>query len=219
VLVTGGFNTFGPAVSSAELYNPASNRWTRAASLRTPRYHHTATLLPDGRVLVVGGEQDQAGNLKLLSSAEIYDPARNRWTSAGRLPFGVANQTATLLGNGRVLIVGGGDRAPGFRAGAELYNPQRNRWSRVASLPAPRAFHIAELLPSGQVLVAGGFNDRGALASAWLYSPTRNRWRSAGSLTPAAKEAAVELADGRVLVAGGQRYQGAPVAATTIYTP
>jgi N-acetylneuraminic acid mutarotase len=131
----------------------------------------------------------------------------------------VANQTATLLGNGRVLIVGGGDRAPGFRAGAELYNPQRNRWSRVASLPAPRAFHIAELLPSGQVLVAGGFNDRGALASAWLYSPTRNRWRSAGSLTPAAKEAAVELADGRVLVAGGQRYQGAPVAATTIYTP
>jgi hypothetical protein len=69
------------------------------------------------------------------------------------------------------------------------------------------------------VLVAGGINDRGALSSAWLYSPRRNRWRAAGSLTPAAREAAVVLADGRVLVAGGQRYQGAPVAATTIYSP
>ncbi len=219
VLVTGGFNRFGPAVSSSELYLPTSNRWTPVASLRTPRYHHTATLLPDGRVLVVGGEQDRAGDVVLLRTAEIYDPVRNRWQAAARLPFGLANQTATLLKDGRVLVVGGGDRAPGFQAGAEIYNPRRNRWSRAAPLPAPRAFHVAQLLHNGQVLVAGGINDHGSLASAWLYDPGKNRWRAAGSLTPAYREAATPLADGRVLVAGGQRYQGPPVANATIYSP
>jgi N-acetylneuraminic acid mutarotase len=220
VLVVGGLNNFGPALKSAEIYNPATNSWTRAADMAASRYHHTATLLPDGRVLVVGGEQRYAGGtVKLLSGATVYDPTTNLWASAGSLPYQLANQTATLMQNGRVLVVGGGDREPGFTARVEIYNPARNRWTAVAPLPQPRAFATAALLPSGRVLVTGGINDHGALGNAELYDPTHNRWTSAGETRPGYREASVTLQNGMVLVIGGESYQGPPLNTTTLYSP
>jgi N-acetylneuraminic acid mutarotase len=219
VLVAGGLRQGVAAMSSTVLYDPKTNTWAAAPSLATARYHHTATLLPDGDVLVVGGEQDHHGVLQLLPSAELYVPRLNRWRSAGHLPYPLANQSATLLANGRVLVVGGGDRAPGFTARAAIYDPKRNRWSAAASLPARRAFQVAVCLRDGRVLVSGGINDQGGISDSELYDPKRDRWRSAGRTVAALRESALLLADGDALVVGGQRYQGTPVATASVYTP
>ena len=87
--------------------------------MRFARYHHTATTLPDGRVLVTGGDR---GEDDFQRSAEIYDPARNRWTRAPSMRRARGNHSATLLPDGRVLVAGGGARTPGFTKGAETYD-------------------------------------------------------------------------------------------------
>ncbi|WP_207215833.1 Kelch repeat-containing protein [Pseudolysobacter antarcticus] len=100
----GGQDTGGNPLTSAELYDPASNSWTAAASLTTARDFHTATLLPSGKVLVAGGYVNVNST---VGSAELYDPASNSWTSAGSLATARYSHTATLLPSGKVLVAGG----------------------------------------------------------------------------------------------------------------
>ena len=108
VLAVGGYSDgqSGGYQASAELYDPASNTWRAAASLATARTSHTATLLPSGQVLVVGGY-----NGGYQASAELYDPASNTWRAAASLASARAYHTATLLPFGQVLVVGGGQRS------------------------------------------------------------------------------------------------------------
>src|SRR5205823_3175929 len=120
VLVAGGNN--GPALSSTELYDPASGTWAATGSLGAARCRHTATLLPNGKVLLAGG--GNASNP--LSSAELYDPATGNWSSTGSLGTARWGQTATLLANGKVLIAGGQDVNISTLSGAELYEDRKS---------------------------------------------------------------------------------------------
>src|SRR5437763_4719408 len=131
-------------------------------SLATARNGHTATLLPNGKVLVAGGRN---GN-SILASAELYDPPSGTWSATGSLATARFFHTATLLPNGKVLVAGGGNNS------AELYDPASGTWSATGSLATARAFHTATLLPNGKALVAGGFSSfsGGELASAELYN-------------------------------------------------
>jgi Kelch motif. len=117
----------------------------------TARGFPTATLLPDGKVLVAGG--NAAGGA--LDSAELYDPANGTWTTTGRMVTRRTGDTATLLPDGTVLVAGGNDDV-GPLDSAELYDPGSGTWSAIVKMLAPRQSHTATLLPDGTVLVAGG---------------------------------------------------------------
>lgn len=206
VLVAGGLgagNDMSVSLASAEIYNPATGTWTPTGSLTTPRYGHTATLLPNGTVLVAGG------NLGAAFSAEIYDPATGTWTPTGNLTTPREGHTATLLPNGTVLVAGGLGGTGGTTS-AELYDPATGTWTPTASMATGRSSHTATLLSDGIVLVAGGYGASvdvdymAPLASAELYNPATGTWTPTGSLTTIfVSQTATLLPDGTVLVAGG----------------
>jgi N-acetylneuraminic acid mutarotase len=122
-------------------------------ALNTGRAYHTATLLPNGKVLVAGGENPSSPGI-YLSSAELYDPTAGTWTTTGSLATSRAHHTATLLPNGKVLVAGGYNFS--YPASAELYDPATGKWTTSGALKTARDLHTATLLPNGQVLVAGG---------------------------------------------------------------
>jgi uncharacterized repeat protein (TIGR01451 family) len=191
-------------LSSAERYDPATNAWSTAGSLATAREYHSATLLPSGKVLVVGG--NSASTLgTALSSAELYDPSTNTWSAAGALSVRRTGHTATLLPSGKVLVAGG-YTGTSTAASAELYDPSTNAWSAAGTMAASRIWYTATLLPSGKVLVAGGFDGSlSAVNSAEIYDPVTNAWSTAGTLAAArAVQTATPLPSGKVLIAGGE---------------
>ena len=165
VLVAGGHQLTGEgstvALSSAELYDPATNSWLPAPRMRVPRDNHTATSLPGGRVLVTGGGTRTAG---FVRGAESYDWAANRWSGAGRLHEPRAFHAAALLPGGSVVAVGGFDDC-GALAGAEVFSPRAGRWRRTRSLRTPRGQLSATAFPDGQVIAAGGSTIGGSILS------------------------------------------------------
>ena len=187
------------------MYDPVTGVWTYTGSLVTERSDHTATRLPNGKVLVAGGSNTNASG---LASAELYDPATGHWTATGSLGAAREFHTATLLSNGKVLIAGGehftNDNFVPL-ASAELYDPATGVWTPTDSLATARSGHTATLLPNGKVLVAGGggTNDS-SLASAELYDPATGHWTATGSLGAARSgQKATLLPNGKVLVVGG----------------
>ena len=221
VLVAGGVNIITDVVlSSAELYNPATGTWTTTSnSLNTGRYYHTASLLPNGLILVGGGFTRSVE----LSSAELFNPATGTWTTNGSLTAARFGQTATLLPSGQLLIAGGvgavGTAIATSELAAPAANPPAGQWTTTNSMANARYLHTATLLPNGQVLAAGG-NTIGSIFSAELFNPATGTWTNTGSLnTGCYGQAAILLPNGQVLVAGGIGYSGYAVASAELYNP
>ncbi|MFL5346513.1 MAG: kelch repeat-containing protein [Hyalangium sp.] len=168
--------------------------------MKQARVAHSATLLPNGKVLVAGGG-DTTGP---IASTELYDPATNTWSVSPPLTQARSFHTATLLPNGKVLVVGGVG-ATSALASTELYDPDTNTWSVSAPLTQARQYHTATLLPNGKVLVVGGADQtNNRLASTELYDPAGNTWSSTAPLAQARQHhTATLLPNGKVLVAGG----------------
>ena len=182
---------------------------TRNMSVR--RAAHTATLLPDGKVLVAGGFEN--GNH--LASTEIFDPASQTFKASANLSVARAGHSATLLPNGNILIAGGYNGS--YLATAELYDPASNSFIPVRAMTAARSGHVATLLQNGKVLLAGGVGIGWTfLASAEIYDPTTNTFTPTSDML-AAREShtATLLANGKVLITGGHRGRRP---ATTIYS-
>jgi N-acetylneuraminic acid mutarotase len=181
--------------------------WTTTGSLATGRTLHTATLLSNGKVLVVGG-QSVGTPFATFASAELYDPTAGTWSATGALATARANHIAVRLLNGKVLIAGGNSIESSSRlASAEVYDPATGTWSTTGSMASARQQPVAVLLPDGKVLVAGGFGagaDLNALSTAEIYDPAVGTWSATGSMTVArAGHSGELLANGKVLVAGG----------------
>ncbi|MGC5567825.1 DUF6603 domain-containing protein [Streptomyces sp. FR-108] len=223
VLVAGGVGTRtgsgGAALASAELYDPATGTWTDAAPMTDARSGHRAVPLPSGKVLVIGGALATGGGDTALAYCELYDPAAGAtgaWTPTGSLLVPRKGHQATLLPDGTVLVTGGD--APDVLLGrtydpaglrqAERYDPATGAWTPVRDMPGARGHHRAVLLRSGRVLVVGGASGPSydiGFRSTLAYDPVADTWTRLGALaTGRADFMAVELADGRVLAAGGR---------------
>ena len=194
---------WNPQVSSQSAIATAANSaWSKTGSLNAVRRNHTATLLPNGKVLVAGG--NNGFDSPVLKSAELYDPATETWSYTGRLNISRHSHTATLLPNGKVLVTGGLNDLDGMLNSAEIYDPATETWSSTANLNTARFWYTATLLQNGKVLVVGGWGKNFPLYSAELYDPATGTWSVTGSITAARYgHTATPLENGKVLIAGG----------------
>jgi len=202
--------------------------FTATGDMTTARSSPSATLLPDGRVLIAGGYYAGA-----LNSAELYDPVTGTFTATGNMVTTQGEHKATLLNNGKVLITGGDiDKTYGRSTNPELYDPttgtftatgyyadeSTTSWNGVSGLSVA----TAALLPDGKVLIA-------AEPTAELYDPATGTFIFTGQMTASIlgekppwviDHLATLLTNGKVLLAGGEEgaYES-PFASSELYDP
>ena len=214
VLVAGGRDPVaGITLTSAELYDPATGTFTLTGSMSENRFVHSATRLQNGNVLMVAGWSNKVVDgvqttPQDAQTNEIYDTATGTFSITGALAPTRYAHTATLLGNGKVLVAGGNAvRTVGALNNADLYDPVTGQFTAVAPMTVAMAYRTATLLSNGKVLIAGGdpgINDSG-VELAELYNPSTNTFiATSGVMTvPRYGLTATRLANGQVLITGG----------------
>ena len=221
VLVTGGFGAGGEVLATAELFDPKTETFTLlAASLAHARANHSASELPTGEILVIGGNSGSG----VLDSTEFYDPDTKIFTAGPTLNQARQSHSARLLPNGLVLISGGNNNPSGdwdiqtsFLSSAELYDLSTNKFTMTGSKNNPTSGGNSHLLWTGKVLATGGGTNE-----AELYTPempgTPETWVATGNMITARNSPTYSIIDdGRVLITGGLDSAGNPLASAELY--
>ncbi len=232
--VTTSAGTSAASTAADFTYQPVRGHW---ASLPTrPRLSHTATLLPDGKVLVAGGctaPEPTGACTKATATAEVYDPDRRSWSPTAPMTRPRIGQLAVLLPDGDVLVAGGCSESPcsspqdaAAARTAELYHPKTRTWTSTTSMRSALGSDNATIivLPAerargcgancGKVLVVG------PQSTTELYDPSRGTWApTAAPEHTRIFPAAVVLHGGKVLVAGAAEAAGVGAFPAELYDP
>jgi len=218
ILITGGLSPEWPRQKLAEIYDPATGAFSPAGEMTTSRADHTATLLANGQVLLGAGSTGRSINEAVTDTAELFDPATNRFIATGNLSAPRHKHAAVRLRDGKVLMIGGADsRLRGIYNSAELYDPATGKFSPTGAMSVARykIREAAALLVDGRVLIAGG----GTRLE--IYDPATGVF----SLLPDRVTTALRystttlLGAGTALIAGGYGGEGLPNAGAWVYHP
>jgi Galactose oxidase, central domain/Kelch motif len=207
VLIAGGWIGHG-VTDSAEIYDPSAGKFTVIAKMICKRGRPSAALLTNGDVLITGGA-DRPNTAGGAATAELFHSATQSFEQVGPMHSARISHTSIVLNDGRVLIAGG--RGETVTATAELYDSKTKQFTQTGSMLSARYKQTAGLLPDGRVLIAGGSDDRdwtGRLSSAEIYDPRTGKFAATSPLNNGRfklPDEAVQLASGRLLVAGGSK--------------
>ena len=208
VLVVGGSDNSGKTTNAAVLYDPTTGTFTPTGSLTTNREMHTATLLPNGNVLIAGGRSRPGTSYSYPATAEIYNATTGVFSSVA-MSAGRYGHTVVLLPNGSVLLAGGA--TSGAIATADVYSPSTNSFTAVAGSLANPRLNATSFVFAGSAFVNGGQN--GTIRYASMDGFTGTNFIGSGSMTAArAGHTLTTFANGSILVTGGQGSAGASIA-------
>jgi N-acetylneuraminic acid mutarotase len=222
VLITGGYSSGEGAVlgisRSAEIWEPATNRFRLLpATMRVARAGHSATLLPDGRILITGGLSPNAN----YQFAEVFDPATETFSVFPAIDNRERGLHATAqLPDGSVLVLGGETEATVPRAMVVQFLADGGGTSRVlADLVRPRTLVEGAVSRDGRVFLFGGEAGPGNVttATAEAYSAATGGATIADMPYPRVGHTTTRLLDGRFLIAGGEDADGRLVPAVLLY--
>lgn len=200
VLLAGGEmddNPFTP-LASCEVYDPATQTFSLVASMNFARSFAHGILLPEGRVLVTGGQSLDGSTFIFRDDAEIYDPVADTWTPvANKMEIARSGHFSAVATDGNAVILGG---RSGVISG-ELWNATTRLFEPAQTLPsAPHFFGAGTTLPDGRPIVVGGFGSR----SVTLYTVAFGFLNGLNQMAEERQFAtATAFADGRVLIVGG----------------
>ena len=218
VLIAGGNDEWDSDIlADTELYDPVKELgiWSKSSPMNVPRRDHTATRLPDGRVLVAGGLN---WSDSYLNDAEIYNPDAGIWNLTNPLSIKRNKHSSVLLADGQVLIAGGTTTGGVYLNSSEIYNPATGNWTSGGNFTTARIGATIVPLNTGNILLIGGYNGN-SLSSTQIYTPGSG-WSNGPSLGTARRShTATILKDGRVLVVGGRDSAGSQLSSSEIYNP
>ena len=204
VLVFGSTN----GSNATDLYDPATNSFRRVGDLNQGRREPVAALLPNGKVIAIGGNSGTA----YLATAEVFDPVTETWSYTGSLATAREHSLAVTLSDGRILVAGGITTGNVRLSSVEIYDPVIGQFTTAASMPQARQGPTGALMANGNVFVAGGYNTVDlSMKSAITYNPGTDTWTTVSSQMNAARvnsssapgAVTVLLTDGRLLIGGG----------------
>ncbi|HMQ06747.1 MAG TPA: kelch repeat-containing protein [Saprospiraceae bacterium] len=217
ILFAGGVGTGWTFLKSAELYDIDAKSFSHTDSMFSEREAHTATLLKDGTVLISGGHVGRRANIKINTSAEIYDPVSQQFVEISHMNVKRHKHDAVLLKDGKVLITGGADETDydGIYKSAEIYHPDLRSFTNISNMCYPRFKHNGSsvLLLDGNVLLTGG-NNHGE-----IYNIANNSFEMIDGNMKSKHyfSSAILMQNGDVLITGGYDERTRPMNNAWIY--
>jgi hypothetical protein len=189
------------------IFDPTSGGFSNGPLMARPRQGATATLLDDGRVLIVAGDDGYNGDAQDL--AELIDPSHP--LSQSTWPVSPGSSTSTLLSDGRVLVAGGGTEV------SEVFDPRTERFTVVGPMITSRTGSAAIKIQDGRVLLLGGVDsNRAAIGTVEAFDPDSGTFQVISTAFPKITDfSATLLDDGEILIAGGWNEDGNRVTAAS----